>query len=77
MHLGGMQQSDSLHMVTDEKHMKIKYMSTSIQANADSLSITSPSQNQKTSGAAVSEVKRLSPGGVNGKAFTSRSQEEC
>jgi len=24
MHLGGMQQSDSLHMITDEKHMKIK-----------------------------------------------------
>lgn len=34
MHLGGMQQSDSLHMLTDEKHMKIK-LRTSLQANTD------------------------------------------
>lgn len=50
-------------------------MSTSIQVNTDSLSITNPSQNQKTSGATDPEVKSLSPGGVNGNAFTSRNQK--
>lgn len=43
--------------------------------SSDSLSITNPSQNQKTSGAADPAVKRLSPGGVNGNAFTSRNQK--
>lgn len=71
MHLGGMQQSDSLHMVTDEKHMKTKKRRTSIQANRQPF-------NHKpfTKSKDFQCCKRLSPGDINGKAFTSRNQKK-
>lgn len=72
-----MQQSDSLHMITDEKHMKIKQMSTSIQVNTVSLSITSPSLNQKASGATDPDVK-MSSGDIHWQCIhIKESEEEC